>query len=367
MKLPTLYRSDSKNKIREWSIEIITDEEYPFFVVTHGLQGGLKQQQTTIIKEGKNKGKSNETTAIEQCTKEANALWLKQKDKGYRETLDNLDEVKQYLPMLAYTFEDYKHKVKYPALIQPKLDGTRCIAVIKDHKVTFLSRKGKPITTMGHIERELEQLEDCVLDGELYNHDMKFDKIIGAIKRDTKNDDSELIQYHVYDIVDINEFFIQRYAKLRYLLIDFPVYFLEKSFKYIKLVETFVIGSEQQALSYRDEFISKGYEGAMYRSTNSYYKINGRSKDLLKLKKWQDAEFEIVNGTMDKLGECVFECMTKSGDYFSVKMEGTHEDRVDQYQDLDCYIGKMMTVKFFELTKDGIPRFPVGLRIREDI
>jgi ATP-dependent DNA ligase len=93
----------------------------------------------------------------------------------------------------------------------------------------------------------------------------------------------------------------------------------------------------------------------MYRSNNGYYKINGRSKDLLKLKKWQDAEFQIVNASKDKLGECVFECVTKDGQTFSVKMEGTHEERMAMWINSPDYIDSMsmLTVKFFELTKDG--------------
>lgn len=247
------------------------------------------------------------------------------------------------------------------------IHNSRCIAIIENHNVTLLSRKGKRITTMKHIEKELSQLCDCVLDGELYNHSMKFDKIIGAIKRDEMNDDSKLIEYHVYDLVSEDEFFVQRYAKLRYFLIDYPIFLLEHDLVHTKLVETFAVNSESDSIARRDDFISKGYEGAMYRSLNGYYKINGRSKDLLKLKKWQDAEFEITGATEDKLGECVFECMTKDGHFFSTKMEGTHEERMEQLANANDYIGCMLTVKFFELTKDKIPRFPVGLRIREDL
>ena len=96
--------------------------------------------------------------------------------------------------------------------IQPKLDGVRCII----RKDGAFSRNGKSFKNVEHILEELKPLLDyapeLILDGELYNHDLKedFNKIISLVrktKRITDKDRREsqrLIQFHNYDIFDIN-------------------------------------------------------------------------------------------------------------------------------------------------------------------
>ena len=74
---------------------------------------------------------------------------------------------------------------------------------------------------------------------------------------------------------------------------------------------------------------------------------------------------EIVDKTEDKNGECVFICLDKNTNKtFSCKPEGSHELRVQYLEDDN--IGKFLTVRFFELTDEGIPRFPVGVYVRID-
>lgn len=116
----TLYKLDNKGIIREW--EIFVSEVSPFFYsVLHGVQNGKKQFTKVVIEAGKNIGRSNETTAAQQCLLEAESLYNKQRDrKGYTEEIPT---EKPFLPMLAQDFKKHEAKINYPACISAKIDG----------------------------------------------------------------------------------------------------------------------------------------------------------------------------------------------------------------------------------------------------
>ena len=131
----TLYKIDSKGKLREWNIEVHTYPSIPKYVVTHGLKDGKQQDKMQEVPYGKNIGRANETTAQEQCILEARSKWINQRDrKGYSEEIPT---EKKFGPMLAKSYakpgtdltdlKDGKHIV-FPCLYQPKLDGIRCVS-----------------------------------------------------------------------------------------------------------------------------------------------------------------------------------------------------------------------------------------------
>ena len=108
----------------------------------------------------------------------------------------------------------------------------------------------------------------------------------------------------------------------------------------------------------------------MIRGMNSPYKQQGRSKDLLKYKKFHDDEFVVIGhheGTGAHKGTPIFECNSKSkeGKTFSVTMHGTIDSRKKMLENVQSYYGKMLTVKYQEISADGAPRFPVGIAFRD--
>ena len=80
-----------------------------------------------------------------------------------------------------------------------------------------------------------------------------------------------------------------------------------------------------------------------------------------------DKEY-IIKGYTTGLGRfcgcIIWICHTENGDEFKVVPQGTTEERQEAYKNALNYVGDYLKVKFFELTDDGIPRFPVGLGIR---
>lgn len=378
---PTLYKKTSTGAIQFWTIAALTSfdgERVRYDVAairTNYGQLGTENPQETIdhIFEGKNIGKKNETSPYEQAGAEAQAKWEKQKKKGYVESIeaaqaDELDDLIEggIVPMLAHGYKDQAHKIKYPAYVQPKLDGIRCIAILKDGKCTLWSRTRKPITGVPHIARAIEAAfsQDIILDGELYNHDFKanFEKIVSFVRQEKPAAGHEVVQYHVYDLPS-DEVFSNRATKLRYIKSSwFPN-------REIVKVETVQIDDEAEAMNYFQLWRKEGYEGAMIRNAEGKY-VNKRSYDLQKMKEFDDAEFEII-GVEEGRGKLAghvgaFKCRMADGKEFLAKMSGDTEKLREYFNFESSWHGKKLTVKYQGLTgANGVPRFPIGVAIRD--
>lgn len=378
MKLPTLYKKTNTGALQFWEIEVHpcagTGEDIPSEICTNYGQVGTDKVQTTfdVIAEGKNAGKKNATTAHQQAIAEAKAKHEKQLKKGYvdsaEKALNNeVDELIEggIVPMLAHKFSEQAHKVKYPAFVQPKLDGIRCIAIVKDGVATLWSRTRKPITSCPHIVQELEaafETQDIILDGELFNLELKsdFEKIVSLVRQEDPSEGHEIVQYHVYDTVNEDPF-KNRYAKLHRLFNLFE-------FHSLKLVQTEVAKTEEDILNYFEEYRSIGMEGAMVRNIDSIY-VNKRSYDLQKVKEFDDAEYPIVGieeGRGKLAGAAIFVCKNETGSEFKAKMKGDIAQLKKFFEDHSLWSGKKLTVQYQGLTgKEKVPRFPVGIVVRD--
>lgn len=138
----------------------------------------------------------------------------------------------------------------------------------------------------------------------------------------------------------------------------------------IHIVETLVVHNEDELMEAFDHFIAEGYEGCMVRNMDGLY-VNKRSYDLQKIKEFDDAEFRVVGvkvGTKGSMaGKAVFICEIPNVETFDCKMKGSLDSLIQYAEKPELAIGRMLTVKYQGFTKYNIPRFPVGLRFREDI
>jgi len=143
---------------------------------------------------------------------------------------------------------------------------------------------------------------------------------------------------------------------------------LSKMFpKNVKVVPTYLCHNEADVMKYHKQFVADGYEGTMIRDPQMGYEIGKRSYSLLKLKDFVDAEYKIVDvvdGAGSDVGLAIFELETTDGQRFNCRPEGTQENRADLFKNRRKLIGKWLTVRYQELSKDGIPIFPVGVAIR---
>lgn len=374
MNLPTLYKKTSTGAIQMWEILSGKSEDGRGFTMTiYGKYGSDKLQKASEwINQGKNIGKANETTPEQQATIEAKSQWEKKKKKGYVESIKDAegDKVDALItggiePMLAQSFSKHGQKIKYPCYTQPKLDGIRCIAIVKDGACTLWSRTRKPILSCPHIVQELEaafETRDIVLDGELYNHDFKsnFEHIVHLVRQDKPDPQHTDVQYHVYDMID-DDVFGNRNVRIGRIFENFEFYSL-------KQVLTKTVFSEDEVMSFFEEFKKLGYEGSMLRNSESEY-VNKRSYDLQKVKEFDDAEFPIVRveeGRGKLAGHAIFVCRTESGKEFLAKMRGETSRLKEFFEKPSLWQGKRLTVQYQGITgKEQVPRFPVGVAIRD--
>lgn len=352
-----LYKKDSKGKIR--SLEIISEGNQ--LVQISGLLDGKKVEHRSNCT-SKNVGRSNETTPEEQAISEAASKLTKKIDQGYFETIEEAQNEVVILPMLAKDYKKESHKIDWNSLVyaQPKLDGMRCLVIMKNDKITLMSRTGKEIITMDHIKEDLMQsyLEGMILDGELYAHGESFQENMKLIKK-YRVGLSEAVSFHCYDVINLCEYEIRK-SQLSGL-------FSNNEFKSVEPVTTILIASEAELKIIHAEFINDGYEGSIIRVGIGKYKINGRSSELLKYKDFIDEAYTIIDVVQsDKgLNQGNFLLTCAKGE-FKCGMRFSHAEREEILLNKKDYIGKTAEIRFFEYSDDGIPRFPVCVGIRLD-
>jgi ATP-dependent DNA ligase len=368
MEKHVLFSLNSDGSIQQWSIWV----EGSTIIKEYGRVGGAIQKTTDTIEKGKNTGKINSTTPEEQARNEAQAQYEKKLKSGYVKTQEEARRGgvdKQFVvggvsPMLAHKYRDHESKIVYPAFSQFKLDGTRTIAIVNNGTCTLWSRTQKPITSVPHIIKVLEETfpkQNITLDGELYNHAYKnsFEEIVSFVRCKEPKPGHEIIEYHIYDVVE-NIDFAERISKLNNIKFA--------SDKIVK-VKTRLVNNAEELMNYFIEDLENGYEGSMVRNYKGVYEYR-RSYNLLKIKSFDDAEFKIValEKGRGRMSSCaIFLCETKNGDRFSCKMKGSLDILKDLLINPQKAVGKFLTVQYQGLTNGSLPRFPIGLRIRKDV
>lgn len=371
---PMLYGSATSGKTKVWSIAVTPIENGHALIRTeYGYEGGKMQTQQRTLAEGKNAGKKNATTPLEQAMAEARTAWIKKTEENYApreapcfaQTKGGRGkgmEADAPLPMLAHDYHKVGKKIRYPCYCQPKLDGTRCVGI--PQKGLF-SRRRKAYPHLEHIRADVDRFpSEMILDGELYSTELTFQQIVGMVKKETLTAEEEkaqlAIQFHVYDIVDPTKTFEERYRLLQQTLSS-------GQFPSIVLVETKRLTSEAELKPQHDAYVDAKYEGIMLRNATGLY-VNRRSNDLQKYKEFCSEEYTVVGfeeGDGAEKGCVIWVCETEEGKVFRCRPSGSREERMEQFENGSCYVGQSLTVKFQELTDEGIPRFPVGIAFRD--
>lgn len=348
-----LYKRTSVGTIQYWEVEV----EGAKITTRYGKQNGKEQTAVDIVKVPKSRD-----TIEDQAIAQAESMYQAKIKEGYvtevgRATKGETNHAGGWFPMLAHKYSEQGHKIKYPAFVQPKLDGFRCIS---DPNKSLWTRTRKPYVSVPHIVEALP--EDVRLDGELYNHSYKanFEKISHLVNQKTDPADGhEVVEYHVYD-VNMPGTFAERHEWLKKNL---------PKRKPFVLVETIEVKNEDELMEAFEHYLSLGYEGAMVRNADAPY-VGKRSYDLQKIKEFDDDEFPIV-GIEEGKGRLMghvgkFICVTKEGTEFGAKMVGELSRLKEFFENHELWKGKLLTVKYQGFTtKNRVPRFPRGMRFRE--
>jgi ATP-dependent DNA ligase len=280
-------------------------------------------------------------------------------------------------PMGAHKLDDHYNKIKYPALVQKKLDGFRCLSNIDNNMVFMYSKGMKSFIYLNHIKNEIFKIKELIgmsniyLDGELYEHGLKLHNISSLVmKKYASKDDEEnmkKISYYIFDIFDVNnlnEKFSDRYKKLENI---FKTY----KFEYLKLVTCVEVNSYKEIEELNNKYLFSGYEGVIVRNKDGIYKLNTKSYDVLRTKEFKIKKFKIIGakeGTGTQKGAIIWnlECLNNSSKSFFAIPIGTIDDRIKIYKKYvknpENYIGNYISVKYLEITSDGcVSRNPIAV------
>jgi DNA ligase-1 len=413
---PILYRRTARDAINRWEIEVVEDTStrQVSMVTTAGQYGG-KLVTTRRKVEGKNIGRKNETTAAQQAIAEAKKKMNDQRvEKHYTEDMNvddddddnnddddnddgdnknknikDVDVSKGILPMLAKPYKPGVSKLKFPAWVQPKLDGVRALGYELNEKAVLQSRNNRPFPNMQNLSHILGSANAAItsgllrdrnvvaLDGEMYTDEVHFQKIAGLVRKASvikPEDDNQAYQnlkkihWYVYDCV-MDAPFSRRYAALQEIVAEAAKH-SEIAASHLRVVPAYEVNSYEEIDEWHNRFVFEGFEGVMIRSdaASSTYDLNKRSAALFKYKFMDTNEFKIVGykeGKGTDEGTAIMSCETKEGRVFHVKCKGTREFRSELLNDGEQLIGLMLTVKHQKWSDDGIPRFPSGVTIRD--
>jgi DNA ligase-1 len=285
-------------------------------------------------------------------------------------------------PMLAHKYDDKRVDWSQPVYIQPKLDGVRCLIKrvsdfpgqenLASFSVKAYSRTGKEFKNIKHILDSLKPFffnqPDVILDGELYNHDLKddFEKIISLVRKQKPTDEQRLdaknlTQFHCYDYFDGVQY--DSYKTRMNNLVNSDIY------SYcIKYVPAQTQDSYNYARTLHKEYLAAGYEGSIIRLDGLYK--HGRSYDLMKFKDFSDTEATIIGyetgkgkrtGTLGK-----FLMQDDEGIKFGCPPgKGyTYKDLANMLHNVHDYIGQRATFTYFQRTQAGSYRHPLFKCIR---
>jgi len=271
-------------------------------------------------------------------------------------------------PMLAYPVSDKPINYDNKISMQPKLDGVRCLIQYDNSQVKAYSRTGKEWKNIDHILFNLKPWfalnPNVILDGELYNHDLKndFEKIISLVRKQKPDDidmleSADMVQFHCYDIIDETKTFEKRNA--------FITQAVPRN-HCIKHVKTQAVGSETLAKVVHQQNLDNGYEGSILR-TNDTYKC-GRSWNLRKFKDFCDTEATItgwVEGKGKRKGTIgKFLAIDAEGIEFGMPVMDKFKYLQDNFKKMQGYVGKTATFTYFERTKANSYRHPLFKCIR---
>ena len=278
----------------------------------------------------------------------------------------------RHKPMLAYPVSDKPINYDDKVFMQPKLDGVRClIQYDKKTGVTAYSRTGKQWKNIDHITSSLEKWfksnQTTVLDGELYNHDLRddFETIISLVRRQTPDDidmleSREMVQFHCYDIIHPdNSPFEDRNRFVKHCV--------EQSSPYVHTVSTLQCVDDEDAKEMHAVNLACGFEGSILRTNDVYHQK--RTHSLRKFKDFKDAEALIVDwveGVGKRVGTIgKFMAQDKDGNLFGMPVMDNFKYLQDNFKAMQGYVGKTATFTYFERTKANSYRHPLFKCIRD--
>lgn len=382
---------NARDKVQIYMIELSqVGSSFKINRTTGQFQGKMSSQPEILIEQGKAK-----RTVLQQAELQFNSLINKTLNKGYKRldsltnkkfediTLEELDTLVPTIktdqegnrkPMLAKSSNDCSlSALDKPLYCSKKLNGVRMMVKWDDelNKPITISRGGKNYDVGAtlitkQLHEYLSENKDVILDGELYIHGRYLQEISGMARLETWEDRCEDLEFWIYDIADDTKTFNKRYDLLEDLRVE--VNHDKEKYSKIEVIDHILTEGWLDIKKLHDQWVSEGYEGLVARKPNRVYAFGKRGSDMIKVKEYQEDEFEII-GYKDGLRpeDFVFVCKTKDDKEFEAKPIGDRALKDYYLNNMEDIIGKMGTVKFFEYSSDNVPLQTVFQAVRYDL
>lgn len=270
---------------------------------------------------------------------------------------------------LAQKFEEKRIEGKETVAVEPKLDGIRCFAIVENSKALLYARSGKIISNFDStIGVELASLPDGCYDGEIMGKD--FIALMRQAYR-KENVVTEGTYLSLFDYVPMEEW-KSRKAKMtcrdRYLKLYDNLKSVE-TLSYLKIIPRYISNARYTSIKeYHDQFVSDGHEGAMIKDLDAPYKF-GRGPEVMKLKAFHDVDLKIerlIEGTGKHSGKLGSVVVNYHGVEVQVGSGLSDELRDTIWASPNNFVGRMIEVRYQEVTPDGSLRFPTFVCFRND-
>lgn len=278
--------------------------------------------------------------------------------------------IHEFNTMLAHKY-DPKRITKWPVYVEPKLDGMRCIAKVTKGGVEFVSRNGKAITSIPHLEKEVRAMLDqnfksydtLFVDGELTSGD-NFNISISALRK--KDAIAKEAIFHIFDILTEEEFTGSSTATQSDRVLDLKG--ISEDFDSLQVVAYDMAYDDQQVWAMYHLQREKGMEGIIVKDPNGIYEPK-RSYAWMKIKDQNDADLRVV-GVFEGQGKYVGQLGGLIVDHKGVEVRVgsglSDADREELWHRQDELIGQIAEVQYHEVTPDGSLRHPRFVRFRDD-
>jgi DNA ligase-1 len=397
-----LISRDTKGKIRIAiiSYELIKEENSRYFIIhrVSGQLGGKRTNQPDVIVD---RGLATRNL-WEQVELRFNHLVKEKKDKGYREVEKDPEEYSETKlneilggvitsqdgipkPMLAKQLDKVTNlkildKEWYASR---KIDGLRCLIYMGTDGELHTASRGAmnydsamvEILTHPTLIKLFKDNPGLILDGEAYHHFWTLQQLNSVARTQKTAKDLDVLQFYWYDIVDTNSTFDERWAFMNDIKDQLNLTFEpEREFELgelrIQFVPQQLISGYDNMMKLHNEFVSEGWEGVVIRDPDKVYRPNGRTNDMIKIKKYRDDTFKVVDYELGLRGseDMVFIMELPDGRTFKAKPLGDRSQKEEYIENFDSlYKGHIGECKFFYYSDDGIPLQPAMRGFRDDL
>jgi len=274
------------------------------------------------------------------------------------------DHIPEFSVALADKYEPKLVDWKDGWYVSRKIDGARCVAIVDSNgDATFYSRTGKEFDTLGVVRDGIKNLgiTDVVFDGELCLVDDDGNEDFQGVMKQLKKKDHTIPNpsFKIFDMITHDEFYSKKGAKNRPYSIRYnnlQEVMRDNTCACLSVLGQELIKDDEHFAEWTKRANDYGWEGVMLRVDEPYK--GKRSKDLLKVKKFFDDEYEVIDTEMGPFryvkngAECeetMLSCVTiKHKDHLVRVGSGfTIEQRQEFYQNPKKILGKIITVQYF--------------------